>query len=411
MTKKALCIGINDYPAPLSKLAGCVNDANDWRDTLMQRGFEVTQLLNQQATANTMRQCMQQLTQAAQAGDTIIITYSGHGSWVPDEDGEEEDGRDEVLCPYDVRQHGPITDDELVEIFAGFADDVHVLFFSDSCHSGTVVKNLARLPNNTPRVRFLPPELFLTGNQLARARKLAEESKPRDRAPRESKVLLFSGAQDNQYSYDTVFDGKPNGAFTHFALDALKTLPNTATYTDWRRQVSQYLPNPQWNQSPDLYGNDAQKRWHVLNGSTDKSNFTPTDIAEQIANAQPGERLDFSKVDPGILRAAHHVLKQRMSRQDKPRDDETDWGQYIHSHVDWWDPWHIVGLATVELEHEAVQAFDRAITLPHLLAVGVPAPVAAIVAGVVWMLKDLDAGNGINMYVQVPSLVHWWLPR
>jgi len=30
MAKKALCIGINDYPGTQNDLSGCVNDANDW---------------------------------------------------------------------------------------------------------------------------------------------------------------------------------------------------------------------------------------------------------------------------------------------------------------------------------------------------------------------------------------------
>ncbi len=132
MTKKALCIGINDYPAPINKLAGCVNDANDWRDILVQRGFEVEQLLNKAATTDSMRKKIRKITQDARAGDTVVITYSGHGSWVPDVDGDDEDdGKDEVLCPYDVQQNGPITDDELFEIFTALDDDVHAVLFSD----------------------------------------------------------------------------------------------------------------------------------------------------------------------------------------------------------------------------------------------------------------------------------------
>ena len=41
MDKRALCIGINDYPGTGSDLAGCVNDANDWAEALAGRGFEV----------------------------------------------------------------------------------------------------------------------------------------------------------------------------------------------------------------------------------------------------------------------------------------------------------------------------------------------------------------------------------
>ena len=34
MTKRAVCIGINDYPGTYNDLSGCVNDANDWADLL-----------------------------------------------------------------------------------------------------------------------------------------------------------------------------------------------------------------------------------------------------------------------------------------------------------------------------------------------------------------------------------------
>ena len=45
MAKKALCIGINDYPGTQSDLSGCVNDAHDWENVLDARGFSVTMLL------------------------------------------------------------------------------------------------------------------------------------------------------------------------------------------------------------------------------------------------------------------------------------------------------------------------------------------------------------------------------
>ena len=32
--KKAVCIGINNYPGIFNDLKGCVNDANDWADLL-----------------------------------------------------------------------------------------------------------------------------------------------------------------------------------------------------------------------------------------------------------------------------------------------------------------------------------------------------------------------------------------
>ena len=46
MSKKALCIGINDYPGTANDLSGCVNDANDWVAELTTRGFAVQKLLD-----------------------------------------------------------------------------------------------------------------------------------------------------------------------------------------------------------------------------------------------------------------------------------------------------------------------------------------------------------------------------
>ena len=36
MAKRAFCIGINDYPYDGSDLKGCVNDANDWANLLVE---------------------------------------------------------------------------------------------------------------------------------------------------------------------------------------------------------------------------------------------------------------------------------------------------------------------------------------------------------------------------------------
>ena len=102
MSKKALCIGINDYPGTQNDLSGCVNDANDWAATLTARGFTVSKLIDAQATKAAMVAGIGGLVSGAAKGDTVVITYSGHGTWVPDSNGDEPDGRDEGLCPWDI---------------------------------------------------------------------------------------------------------------------------------------------------------------------------------------------------------------------------------------------------------------------------------------------------------------------
>jgi uncharacterized caspase-like protein len=99
MNRYALCIGINDYPGNGNDLAGCVNDAHDWAAALKRRGFKIKMLLNRAATGRRMRDEIAALLGRARAGDLVVVQYSGHGSFVPDRDGDEQDGMDECLCP------------------------------------------------------------------------------------------------------------------------------------------------------------------------------------------------------------------------------------------------------------------------------------------------------------------------
>ena len=54
MTKKALCIGINDYPYLGNDLRGCLNDANSWAKLLIDhydfQAADVKLVLDNQAT-------------------------------------------------------------------------------------------------------------------------------------------------------------------------------------------------------------------------------------------------------------------------------------------------------------------------------------------------------------------------
>ena len=71
-------------------------------------------------------------------------------------------------------------------------------------------------------------------------------------------ALLFSGCQDTEFSYDTSFKGRPNGAFTRTAIDALQDASITtprALYDAIRlRLPSQALP-----QTPQLFGSREAK--------------------------------------------------------------------------------------------------------------------------------------------------------
>jgi len=264
MTKRAICIGINDYPGTQNDLSGCVNDATDWATTLAARGFAVTKLLNSQATKAAIVGSIGDLVGSAAKGDTVVITYSGHGTWVPDQSGDEPDGRDEGLCPWDIGQGKVLLDDELHSLLSPRSPGVRVLMISDSCHSGSVSRgDTTELDKGAPRARFLPPEVWMPPGSVS------------PNAPTPRKVLgglsraggdlLVAACQDSEYSWDTSFNGRPNGAFTFYALKALAQLPASATYAQWMTKITpSYLPSTQLPQKPQLFGAATARRWKVL---------------------------------------------------------------------------------------------------------------------------------------------------
>lgn len=189
---------------------------------------------------------------------------------MPDEIGDGPDGTDECLCPYDITNNGPITDNELYDLYSAWAQDVKALMISDSCHSGSVVKfaPISTLPrrtgSNAPRrkVRFLPPSGFLPKREAAKldVRLAKRSSSP----PGRYAALLLAGCQVTEYSYDAYFQGRPNGAFTFVAVRALVMLPGKSTYADWFRAIRKVLPSQQYPQLPNLFGSSSMKRWRVL---------------------------------------------------------------------------------------------------------------------------------------------------
>ncbi len=273
MALKALCIGINDYPGTGSDLHGCVNDANDWAGELRRRGFDVGLLLDKAATGAEMRKRIGGLIAGAASGDTVVVQFSGHGSFVPDRDGDEPDGTDECLCPSDLHR-GYITDDELFELFLAKATGVDVVMISDSCHSGTIAKfapvttppAVPGRPKGERRVRFLPPASFLTPRALEPLG--ARHAVRKASAPGRHAALTLAGCRDAEFSYDAFFRGRANGAFTYVALEALKALPAGATYRQWYDAIRRRLPSSEYPQTPNLYGSRASKDRPIFVGGT-----------------------------------------------------------------------------------------------------------------------------------------------
>ncbi len=153
MAKKALCVGINDYPYVGNDLHGCINDAKGWAGLLTAHfdfpAADVKLLLDSQATKANVMAGLKALLTGAKAGDVLVFTNSSHGTYVADTSGDEPT-YDEAICPYDCEAN-LIVDDELRELFAAsLPKNVRLTVISDSCFSGTVTR-VCRSPPRTLR--------------------------------------------------------------------------------------------------------------------------------------------------------------------------------------------------------------------------------------------------------------------
>jgi hypothetical protein len=233
--RHALLIGINEY-LELPDLRGAANDVERMRGLLIQRyGFEpenVTVLLNEQATRQGILTALDDLGERVGPEDTVWIHYSGHGSQVPDGNGDEEDGLDETICPHDARTEGvaDITDDE----FDGRISRLNVAWVVatlDSCHSGTALRSI----ESDLRPRMVPPDsreaLYMITTRAV-VPLSAEEN-----------YLLFTGAASHEPALDGPFSesGEYHGLFTHAFAESLGSAGPDTTAREIMQGVEQEL--------------------------------------------------------------------------------------------------------------------------------------------------------------------------
>src|SRR5688572_1934352 len=218
--RKALCVGINDYPYSGNDLNGCVNDANAWAD-LLKKNFNfpssnVNVLLDSQATKKKTLDALKNLVTGAKSGDQFVFTNSSHGSYVADTSGDEEK-YDEIICPHDIDAND-IRDDELRQIFKNLPKGVSMTVILDNCFSGTATRAAVgdilpgmRTPDDR-RVRFLSPAL--RGLPVL-ANPWTAKPKSQVKYPQSSmNEVLLTGCTDKEYSYDAYFNGVYHGAMT-----------------------------------------------------------------------------------------------------------------------------------------------------------------------------------------------------
>lgn len=264
--KKALLIGIN-YFGTDSELNGCINDVHNMGQFLVERyGFNQQDFVvltdDQQSpagipTRDNILKAMQWLVDGAQPGDNLFIAYSGHGGSEEDEDGDEDDGMDETMCPVDYQENGQIHDDQIHDVLVKpLPAGCRLTALFDCCHSGSIL-DLPYLYSATGVVQepnFMKgagADLVKLGKQLQKgnqdenvtAELLAkiQDASGKGNAVKASKtaaadVICFTGCRDDQTSADANIDDVHQGALTYSFKAALLKNPNL-TYLELLNEI------------------------------------------------------------------------------------------------------------------------------------------------------------------------------
>lgn len=155
--RRALLVGINDYPNPADRLEGCVNDVFLMSSLLQESGFgaeDIRVVLNDRATAKGILERLEWLLDGAQDGCERVFYYSGHGAQIPGYGlGETVDRKDECLVAYDFDwslEHA-VTDDQFHELYSQLPYGARFCAVLDCCHSGGMTREGGQ------RVRGLTP--------------------------------------------------------------------------------------------------------------------------------------------------------------------------------------------------------------------------------------------------------------
>ncbi len=263
MTSKALLVGLNAYPNPSNSLRGCLNDVLQM-SRMLQESFrfddprQIRVLTDHRATTSAIKERLRWLVDSARAGDVLVFHYSGHGSQVPDRHGDESDGLDEIICPYDLDWDDPFTDDDLFEIVRGLPASVNLTVILDSCHSGTGLRE-ATGSGRGARRRWMPPPARLGGPVRADAlmRRFGAKAV-------ECGAILIAGCRSDQSSADADIGGEYHGALTFYLCRAIEELGFGGSYRTVIGRTRHLLQLNGYEQVPQLEGPPALLHGEIL---------------------------------------------------------------------------------------------------------------------------------------------------
>jgi len=254
MGKYAYFSGVNLFTDG-NNLRGCVNDVVDIRERLVAKykvnPDNIRMLTDYRATAKVELEHWDWIIGCCDPveKDVLIIQNSSHGTnFRIRRNGVLDNYVSDVICPSDFDwDNNFISADMIHDKLQKVPPNTTVIFISDSCCSGNLVKRLSQ-KDSVPK-RMLPPEDILN-------RSIGQELQTKTIQSYVSiidsvNVIFLSGCQSNQTSADAYIDGRYNGALTAALKDVIDRMPEVNWHT-CHEEIHKYLTDGDYDQEPEL---------------------------------------------------------------------------------------------------------------------------------------------------------------
>lgn len=232
----------------------CVNDAKKMAK-LFNSPARNLYTDKQNTRANMLKVFTSAVTQA-KAGDQVVVTYSGHGTQVPDRNGDEPDHMDEAIVPIDL---STIIDDVVLSILLKLDPGAQGFLFSDSCFSGTIQRAMSSFSSlhvqkaRDRRIRYIPTSLVKEYRGKGDDKKVTSNVGPQ---PSVDHWVVFGGCADFEYSYE----GDNGGVMTD---GIFRTGKKGITVQALYDGMSKIVKTGDWVQHPQLSSSLAARKWVV----------------------------------------------------------------------------------------------------------------------------------------------------
>ena len=246
MNKFALLVGIANYENPQYRLQGPLNDVRNFRNALMGAcGFDgrnIAVLTDRDASRNEILIHLEELLGASCGEGSglchLVFYFSGHGTQVPNVDGDEADHLDEAIVPWDFEgsRNSVITDDMIHQICEKYyREGMTIDLIYDSCFSGGMERAIHH--------KFIPVD-----RRYSHLSKLTKSI----RVP---SMVVWTASKENQVSEEQEFSyasmSQVEGVFTHYLVQVIKD-HRDATRLAMIKLVRQKIKSDGFAQTPGL---------------------------------------------------------------------------------------------------------------------------------------------------------------